>query len=118
MARPVTWWFRLYRGRVWHLRLTDAVYALCGQPQAPGEDQPDRPPFGGRPCPYCFQAAGALVESISIALEEYSRRQSAETSPSEPVCQRCDHLISAHNDDDGCQGSDDLGDACECHQAV
>ena len=46
--------FRLPKGRVWHVACSGALVALCGQSiPARGERQPKRPPFGARPCPDC-----------------------------------------------------------------
>lgn len=78
MARPVTW-FRLYRGRVWHVRPGDtddfATLAMCGQPHAAGEELLDRPPLGGKPCPECTQAVEQIAETARQALHEWARRQ-------------------------------------------
>lgn len=64
MARPTTW-FRLARGRVWHVRQGSidefAELALCGAADYSGEQLEDAPPVGGKPCPECLAAAEAIV---------------------------------------------------------
>ncbi len=62
-------WFRLPKGRVWHVAASGALVALCGQSiPARGERQPKRPPFGARPCPDCDAVMGEAERAMSAAL--------------------------------------------------
>lgn len=62
-------WFRLPKGRVWHVSASGAPVSLCGQSiPARGERQPRRPPFGARPCPDCDAVSTEARTSIDDAL--------------------------------------------------
>ena len=62
-------WFRLPKGRVWHVACSGALVALCGQSiPARGERQPKRPPFGARPCPDCHLVADEARQAIIAAV--------------------------------------------------
>ncbi|MBK7823575.1 MAG: hypothetical protein IPJ61_21550 [Tessaracoccus sp.] len=68
-------WFRLPKGRVWHVACSGAQVALCGQSiPARGERQPKRPPFGARPCPDCdnvsAQVEFAMCDALRIRYEQ------------------------------------------------
>lgn len=66
-------WFRLPKGRVWHVSCSGAPVALCGQSiPARGERQPKRPPFGARPCPDCD--AVALESQVALVAAGISHR--------------------------------------------
>lgn len=60
-------WFRLPRGRVWHVAL--GGLGLCGErlPARGGEWQPNLPPFGARPCSECVAVTEKVADTIAIA---------------------------------------------------
>ena len=61
-------WFRLPKGRVWHVAASGSPVALCGQSlPARGERQPKRPPFGARPCPDCDSVSAEAWRALSDA---------------------------------------------------
>jgi len=61
-------WFRLPKGRVWHVAASGAQVALCGQAiPSRGERQPKRPPFGARPCPDCESVGAEALNALSAA---------------------------------------------------
>lgn len=77
MSRPFMW-FRLYRGRVWHVRPGTEAFAelaLCGAaPVDTGEEQATRPPRGAKPCPECMAVAGSIEEAGLEALAIWCAR--------------------------------------------
>lgn len=65
-------WFRLPKGRVWHVAASGALVALCGQSiPARGERQPKRPPFGARPCPDCDNVAVEAATALGLAITSH-----------------------------------------------
>lgn len=62
-------WFRLPRGRVWHVAL--GARGLCGErlPVRGGEWQPNLPPMRARVCSECVDADLRLRDNISQALD-------------------------------------------------
>jgi hypothetical protein len=77
MSRPIQW-FRLYRGRVWHVHAgeeTAWAIALCGQPVEQGtENLAAEPPRGGKPCPECLAVAGGIEDAGLVALAVWRAR--------------------------------------------
>ena len=81
MARPLIW-FRLYRGKVWHLRLVSAMSALCETPDLPyAYDHTDAcervygpVPENARLCEACGAASDAIADAIRLAREGDPRR--------------------------------------------
>lgn len=61
-------WFRLPRGRVWHVALGGR--ALCGEwiPQRGGEWLPGLPPFGARVCSACNDVDERVGQNIAQAM--------------------------------------------------
>lgn len=77
MTRPLTF-FRLPRGKVWHVSQYASPVALCGEdfPLVSGEEQPGRPPYGGRPCPRCAEVAIEAQTALTWAELAHVARQS------------------------------------------
>lgn len=69
MTSPLVW-FRLYRGKVWHLRLVSAMSALCETPDLPSDraDACERVygpvPENARLCEACGAASDAIADAI------------------------------------------------------
>ena len=60
MSRPVVW-FRLWRGKVWHLRDAISPSALCGVGEPDdSEATAQTPPTRARVCEACVRAAREL----------------------------------------------------------
>lgn len=60
MSRPVVW-FRLWRGKVWHLRDAIAAAAVCGVSEPDdSEATAQTPPTRARICEACTRAAREL----------------------------------------------------------
>lgn len=127
-------WYRLPKGRVWHVACSGALVALCGQSiPARGERQPKRPPFGARPCPDCdnvsAQVEFAMCDATRVRHEQehpedqgpYEHRMTpAQTSEplihgltvtDLPACEDCGHGFGNHDDIGGCK----VG-VCECDE--
>ncbi len=69
--------FRLPKGRVWHVACSGSPVALCGQPiPERGERQPKRPPLGARPCPDC--------SNVSVEAEYATRKAFDSSLPAGP----------------------------------
>ena len=125
-------WFRLPKGRVWHVACSGALVALCGQSiPARGERQPKRPPFGARPCPDCYGVTTEAVLALSAATESHSPRvyapdlepdllvasQEGENPEVElPVCEDCGHPFATHDSSGVCRDLTENGDDCECDE--
>ena len=125
MSRPVTW-FRLYRGRVWHVRAgaigSLVERALCGAEPYSGEELEDRPPWGGKPCPECVSVARRMVEAGIEAGAAWSARQYSaedlvhaeivEVEPWDHLCGslECDHSCSS-------EAEHQCGPGCPCGAA-
>ena len=120
-------WFRLPKGRVWHVACSGALVALCGQSiPARGERQPTRPPFGARPCPDCDMVAVEAGIAIAAAQLARSVMETGVTDPELvtlpdllaepefPACEDCGHVFNNHDSLGVCQDVDENGDACEC----
>jgi len=128
-------WFRLPKGRVWHVACSGALVALCGQSiPARGERQPKRPPFGARPCPDCDMVGFEAQLSIAAAQLVRSTMETGVTDPEIvtlpdlldssqegekpevefPACEDCGHPFGNHDSLGVCQDVDENGDACEC----
>lgn len=77
MPRPLTF-FRLPRGKVWHVSQHASPVSLCGEdfPLVSGEEQPGRPPYGGRPCPRCAEVAIEAQTALTWAELAHVARQS------------------------------------------
>lgn len=79
MARPLTW-FRLYRGRVWHLRMVGDSHALCDaaddieEPAGECERVYGPVPENARLCEACGIASDAIADAIRLAREGDPRR--------------------------------------------
>ena len=62
MPRPVSWW-RLYRGKVWHVSLAGDPAGMCGQDaEVHAERTTTYPPVNARICSDCTTAALQLYE--------------------------------------------------------
>lgn len=99
------WWFRLPHGRVWHLSIAPALSrGLCGElaPASLAEEQPERPPLGGRPCPRCADVAEEAQLSV------WSARWAMVTSDAE-VVEAEEGRCPSDPDDDGPTLPDVLG---------
>lgn len=120
-------WFRLPKGRVWHVAASGALVALCGQSiPARGERQPKRPPFGARPCPDCgavnleaSKAWTAALDRFTEVLVAHPRKEDASLPlypevAKLPACEDCGHVFGNHDSLGVCQDVDENGDACEC----
>lgn len=79
MARPLIW-FRLYRGKVWHLRMVGDSHALCD-----AADAPEGPagvcervygpiPENARLCEACGAASDVIADAIRLARQGDPRR--------------------------------------------
>ena len=79
MTSPLVW-FRLYRGKVWHLRLVSAMSALCETPDLPYDhtDACERVygpvPENARLCEACGAASDMIADAIRLAREGDPRR--------------------------------------------
>ena len=74
--------FRLPKGRVWHVACSGAQVALCGQSiPARGERQPKRPPFGARPCPDCDLVASEVGYAIDEATVARYKQEHPDSDP-------------------------------------
>lgn len=74
MARPLIW-FRLYRGKVWHLKHFGDTSALCGQADERYSERVAGPvPENARLCEACGAASDAIADAISLARQGDPRR--------------------------------------------
>ena len=79
MTSPLVW-FRLYRGKVWHLRLVSALSALCDTQDLPSDraDACERVygpvPENARLCEACGAASDVIADAIRLAREGDPRR--------------------------------------------
>lgn len=68
-------WYRLYRGKVWHLRMVSDTFALCGQVDEPGSERVHGPvPENARLCEACGAASDLIAEAIDTARQGDPRR--------------------------------------------
>lgn len=88
-------WFRLVRGKVWHVAASGSPVALCGQ-QIPerGERQP-KPPFGARPCPDCDSASAEAWRALYDARAKCGSDIPAKSIHADATCP-CGHLPESH----------------------
>ena len=79
MASPLIW-FRLYRGKVWHLRMVGGSHALCDAadaaegPAAVCERVYGPIPENARLCEACGATSDAIADAIRRAREGDPRR--------------------------------------------
>ena len=79
MASPLIW-FRLYRGKVWHLRMVGGSHALCDAadaaegPAAVCERVYGPIPENARLCEACGATSDAIADAIRLAREGDPRR--------------------------------------------
>lgn len=79
MTSPLVW-FRLYRGKVWHLRSASAMSALCETPDLPSDraDACERVygpvPENARLCEACGAASDVIADAIRLARQGDPRR--------------------------------------------
>ncbi len=68
MSRPVVW-FRLWRGKVWHLRDAISAQAVCGVSEPDdSEATAQTPPTRARICEACVRAARELYDAAMEGL--------------------------------------------------
>ena len=74
MTSPLVW-FRLYRGKVWHLKHFGDTSALCGQSDEPYSERVAGPvPENARLCEACGAASDAIADAIRLARQGDPRR--------------------------------------------
>ena len=120
-------WFRLPKGRVWHVACSGSLVALCGQtvPSDRGERQPKRPPFGARPCPDCeavaVEAQVAIVGARAKLASPPQSRPALGQMPLHarfPDCAACEHSFDEHGWDGACLEGGPEGCRCTEYQAA
>lgn len=84
MSRPISWW-RMYRGKVWHVALAGDLVAVCG---AMAEDSPEMcegvPPMNARLCEACGTAVEVLGSVVRAVADSDPRRAVPRLVPVEP----------------------------------
>lgn len=129
MTRPITWW-RLYRGKVWHVGWSGDAAACGTEPEGSPEYVGERAPVNARTCGDCISTVRHMYALTAAAEEGDPRRTfdpwaagealiAAECGPEvddvvDAVihCGDCPHVEHAGPCDDP------LGDPCTCFVAA
>lgn len=100
MPRPIHW-FRLPRGKVWHVSLDDNR-SLCGEHREShtAERVGEHPPLNARICPDCVRSTLHLY-SVAQAAQMGDPRREDDVAYTEPLCGTCSHSLLDHDVDSG-----------------
>lgn len=130
MSRPVTWW-RLYRGKVWHLGWAGDAAACGTEPEGKPEYVGERAPVNARVCGdcvatalhlYAMAQAGQMGDPRSKTVDRWAAGEAIldaerpRVGDDEWPCGNCGHANFDHDCDDGtCVVTKaDTGDQCPC----
>ena len=107
MSRPISW-YRLFRGKVWHVGFAQDAAACGSERPADAEAVGERAPANARVCGDCVTAALHLYSLAQSAQMGDPRHPRNRKFPAPPVllgfgwpCGNCGHSSLDHDCDDG-----------------